>query len=94
MISIYKGNTSNNVHVTSKHNFFEQDITYKIKDGCIYLKRFEIDDIKNVIHPVRDKRNGHYHFFITTNDEEIEFKKYEFDEDSNEDLKIVYYRYK
>ncbi len=88
-ITVTKGNRPTNKHITSKHIFFSEPTVYEVKDGCIYLRHCFFDDNKNIVKPVMDKRNGYYHFYISI--EEIELKKYEFEEDSTQDEVIIYY---
>ena len=88
-ITVSKGNRPTNKHITSNHIFFSEPITYYVSDGCIYLRHCFIDDNKNIVKPVMDKKTGYYHFYICI--EEIELKKYEFEEDSTEDEVIIYY---
>ena len=90
-ITISKGNNPKNIQVTSKSDFFSEPIVYKIEDGCIVLRHSTIDDNVKKVSPTLDKRSNFYHFNIPFNDEEIPLKKYDFDEDSNEDEVIVYY---
>jgi hypothetical protein len=90
-LTLCKGNSCFNVQIFSKSSFFNEAIVYKLEDGCIYLRHAEIDDNKNKVVPQRDKKNNWYHFHISIGNEEIELKKYYFEDDSTEDCVIIYY---
>lgn len=90
-ITLSKGNNPKNIHVTSKSEFFNEPIVYKIEDGCIVLRHSDIDDNVKKVSPTLDKKTNYFHFHIPFNNEEIPLKNYVFDEDSNEDEVYVYY---
>ena len=90
-ITVSKGNNHFNVQITSKSSFFSEPIVYRLEDGCIYLRHSTIDDNKNKVVPQLDKKTNFYHFYISVGDEEIDLKKYDFEDDSTEDCVIIYY---
>lgn len=90
-INLYKGNRVNNIHISSNSVFFNEPIVYTLENYCIYLRHATIDDIKNKVVPQLDKKTKYYNFFICIEDEEIKFKKYYFEHDSDEDCAIIYY---
>ena len=90
-INVSKGNNHFNVQITSKSSFFSEPIVYRLEDGCIYLRHSTIDDNKNKVVPQLDKKTNFYHFYISVGDEEIDLKKYDFEDDSTEDCVIIYY---
>ena len=90
-ITLSKGNNPKNIHVTSKSEFFNEPIVYKIEDGCIILRHADIDDNTRIVSPSLYRKNNFFHFNISFNNEEIPLKNYIFEEDSNEDEVIIYY---
>jgi hypothetical protein len=90
-ITVSKGNNPFNVHISSKSSFFNEPIVYSLKGGCIYLRHSTIDDNKNKVVPHLDKKTNFYHFYISVGYEEIDLKKYDFEDDSTEDCVIIYY---
>lgn len=90
-ITLSKGNNPCNLQVTSKADFFKEPIVYNITDDCIYLRHATIDDNKNIVVPKIDKKTKYYHFYIFIGNKEIKLKKYDFEDDSNEDEVIIYY---
>ena len=90
-ITLSKGNRLYNVQITSKSYFFNEPIVYRLEDSCIYLRHATIDDNKNRVVPILDKKNNFFHLYINIGYEEIELKKYDFEDDSTEDCVIIYY---
>ena len=80
----------NVLRMCSKSEFFNEPIVYEIKDGCIFLRHATIDDNRFKVSPTIDGSNW-YHFGIMNHKEDIEPKKYYFEEDSDEDCVILYY---
>ena len=90
-ISVTKGNNPLNIQITSKSDFFKTPIIYKVTEDVIEFRKPTIDDNKRIVKPAIDKKNGFYHFFISTNFE-IDFKKYDFEDSIDEDVVSIYYR--
>jgi hypothetical protein len=90
-LTLSKGNSCFNVQISTKSSFFNEPIVYKLEDGCIYLRHAGIDDNKKKVVPQFDKKNNWYHFYISIGHEEIQLKKYYFEDDSTEDCVIIYY---
>lgn len=90
-ISVTKGNNPLNIQITSKSDFFKTPIVYKVTEDVIEFRKPTIDDNKRIVKPTIDKKNGFYHFFISTNFQ-IDFKKYDFDDSIDEDVVSVYYQ--
>lgn len=88
-ITVSKGNRQYNKQITSKSSFFKDEIKYKITNDSIYFMRIGLDDKVRILKPTMDK-NKYYHFHITI--DEIEEKKYYFEDDSTEDCIRIYYR--
>ena len=90
-VNISKGTKSYNIHISSRSLFFSQPIVYKLEDGCILLRHTTIDDNIKIVTPTLDKKNNFYHFGIVIGNEEIEFKTYPFEDNSDEDCVVIYY---
>jgi len=91
-INIHKAIRPTYRNITSKSTFFSEPIVYDVKDGCIYFKRANLWDTNKVLYPYQDKKNKHFHISIPVGYEDVYLGKYNFEDDSNEDCVIIYYK--
>jgi len=75
--------------IRSKSDFFSSVIKYKVTDDCIIFEKPTSMYNGETIKPKKDK-SGWWRFQIEA--EEVPMKKYDFEDESNEDSVIVYYR--
>ena len=84
----------NRIQINCKNSFFNHRLICEIDDCSISFTIATISDFKNVRKPSKNK-NGFYNLTLVVDIEldidSIERKRYYFDEESNEDTKIVYY---
>lgn len=76
-------------NIRSKSSFFESEIKYKVTDDCIIFEKPTSMYNGETIKPKKDKI-GWWRFQIEA--EDISMKRYDFEDESNEDSVIVYYR--
>lgn len=75
------------LHVTSKSNFFENEVVIEILDDCIIFKRAGLDDLNS------RKLTKHKYGYQATLQCTAPSGKFDFDVDeSTEDKLVVYYR--
>jgi hypothetical protein len=90
--SVCKGNGDNVIQITSKSEFFNTPLVYKITGDLIILRKLTIRDNKRIVVPKKGRNSEFYRISIITKFE-IENNRYdfEFDED-DEDVISAYYK--
>ena len=90
-VTIAKGNNNLALSFSSKNNFFETPIVYKITENYIKFRKQTLDDRKKVIKPYKSKYTGFYTFPIPSI-YDIPFGRYNFEfDEEDKDIIFIYY---
>ena len=88
-ISVYKHTHERQMHISSKSDFFNEEVIIKIENDKIIFRKPSIG-YNGKSRKFSRHKSGYYHTAIVC---ELPIGKYEFDEDeSDEDCMVAYYR--